>query len=261
MYDLHVRGTEITLSRARAAGVRTVIIASTSGTMALAESGDHVADETNNPPPGLIARLPYYRSKLYGERAALAMDDGDFRVVSINPTLLLGPGDRHGSSTLDVRRFIERPMPVLPAGGISFVDARDVAETMLVAARRGRGGARYLLTACNCTTRTFFARVARVAGVREPLASLPRGAASRRATTWLAGRLEAVLGRDDRNPDAKSLEYAHFNWYADPSRAEAELAWRPRDAMQTLADTVRDLHIRGVVEVPALIHTTGQHSR
>jgi len=47
--------------------------------------------------------------------------------------------------------------------------------------------------------------------------------------------------------DPVSLDMAHFYWYLDASRAEEELGWSPRDPIETLADTVKDLEARGVV--------------
>jgi hypothetical protein len=47
--------------------------------------------------------------------------------------------------------------------------------------------------------------------------------------------------------DPISLDMAHFYWYLDASLAENELGWTPRDPVETLADTVKDLTDRGVV--------------
>nr|WP_255216838.1 NAD-dependent epimerase/dehydratase family protein [Pseudenhygromyxa sp. WMMC2535] len=70
----------------------------------------------------------------------MARDAEDFEVVVVNPALLLGPGDLHGSSTEDVRRALEQRSPVVPAGGYAFVDARDAAEGMILALQKGRAG-------------------------------------------------------------------------------------------------------------------------
>ncbi|MGH7294754.1 MAG: NAD-dependent epimerase/dehydratase family protein, partial [Polyangiaceae bacterium] len=91
LYRLHVEGTKSVLEACEAAGVRRVVIASTSGTIAVSESPEHVATEDDEAPMGLLARWPYYRSKLFAERAALARSREGFEVVSVNPSLLLGP--------------------------------------------------------------------------------------------------------------------------------------------------------------------------
>jgi dihydroflavonol-4-reductase len=247
MYRLHVDGTKITLEALRAAGVRRVAYASTSGTIAISDDPDQVADESSPEPTDLISRWPYYRTKLYGERVALERNAAGFEIVCVNPSLLLGPDDRHGSSTEDVRKFLERKIPFAPAGGIAFVDARDAAAAMIAALVRGRAGERYLVNAANLTLASFFGRLERISGVKAPPLRLPRTSAT------LAGVSADLLSRAAKlvgatSPlDRISAEMAQFFWYCDAGKAASELGWAPRDPNVTLADTVADLRERGVV--------------
>ncbi len=255
LYKLHVEGTKNVLDACIAKNVRRAVVASTSGTVAVSDDPDRVSTEEDETPIGLINRWPYYRSKLFAEQAALerngaAMPNGEsFEVVCVNPTLLLGPGDVNGSSTEDVRLFLERKIPAIPPGGLSYVDARDAAEGMRLAMEKGVSGRRYLLGACNLTLREFFARLERVSGVRAPLIPMIRArqaAAVARAGTRLLEELTTRLGVP-MPVDPISLDMAHFYWYLDASLAESELGWAPRDPVETLADTVKDLEERGVV--------------
>lgn len=247
MTQVNVTGVETTLSACRRAGVRRAVLASTSGTIGVGTDPDYIADERSPAPLEIINKWPYYRSKYYGEQLALELDSPEFEVVIVNPALLLGPGDYQGSSTEDVRRALEQRMPLVPAGGYAFVDARDAAAGMILALAQGRPGQRYLLVSCNCPIRTFFSRVARVAGIEGPVFALPDHAIVERATRWLVRRAQSVLGEDDALPDPVSIEMAQHYWYVDSTLAENELGWRARDPMVTLADTVADLRERGVV--------------
>ena len=252
MTRVNVTGVEVSLDAARRAGVRRVVLASTSGTIGISTQPDAVADETREPPLELINKWPYYRSKYYGEQAALQRNEPpEFEVVIANPALLLGPGDHHGSSTEDVRRVLERHIPVVPSGGYAFVDARDAAAGLILALAKGRPGQRYLLVSCNCTIRTFISRVARVAELDHNVFSLPDRPLIRRATRWLVRQAHEVLGEDDALPDETSIEIAQHYWYVDSTLAEHELGWSSRDPMATLADTVADLRARGVVMMRA----------
>jgi dihydroflavonol-4-reductase len=252
---IHVEGTKNVLDACIAANVPRAVVASTSGTVAVSDDPDHIATEDDEAPIGLLNRWPYYRAKLFAEKAAFERhgaalpNGGTFEVVCVNPTLLLGPGDVNGSSTEDVRLFLERKIPAIPPGGISFVDARDAAEGMRLAMDKGISGRRYLLGACNLTLREFFARLERVSGVRAPLIPMPRtkhGADFASAGAKMLERLTTRLGVP-MPVDPISLDMAHFYWYLDASLAENELGWEPRDPTETLADTVRDLTDRGVV--------------
>ena len=174
LYRVHAEGTKNVLDACAAAAHRRVVVASTSGTVAVSESRDHVATEDDDTPIALVARWPYYRAKLFAERAALARNGPTFEVVCVNPSLLLGPGDLRGSSTQDIRRFLEGHIPAVPAGGLSFVDARDAAAARCLAMERGRAGTRYLIGACNLTVADFFARLSRVSNVPAPWLPLPK---------------------------------------------------------------------------------------
>jgi dihydroflavonol-4-reductase len=229
--------------------VKRVVVASTSGTVAVSAREDFVATEEDEAPIALIGRWPYYRAKLFAERAALAQNGPDFSVICVNPTLLLGPGDLRGSSTEDVRLFLERRIPAVPPGGLSFVDVRDAAEAMCLALEKGVPGARYLIGACNLTVRDFFARLAHVSGVRAPWVPVPKAPELGRAVAGVLGKLGQRLGVP-LPVDPASLDMAQHYWYLDASRAERELGFRPRDPLATLADTVQDLRARGVVWPP-----------
>lgn len=246
LYDLHVEGTKNVLDACVAKGVKRVVVASTSGTIAVSEDPDRVSTEEDVAPIGLLNRWPYYRSKLFAEKVALERNGAELEVVVVNPTLLLGPGDVNGSSTEDVRLFLERKIPAIPPGGLSYVDARDAAEGMRLAMEKGVPGKRYLLGACNMTIREFFARLERVTGVRGPIVPLPRAPEIAKTGAQLLERFATRIGIP-LAVDPISLDMAHFYWYLDASLAENELGWSPRDPTETLVETVKDLEARGVV--------------
>jgi len=245
----NVLGTESALRGLRQAGVRRVVVASTSGTLAVSTDAERVADETCRAPLELIARWPYYRTKLYAERAALdANRPGELEVVIVNPSLLLGPGDLRESSTGDVRLFLERSIPATPAGGMAFVDARDAALGMLQAFERGRAGERYLLNAKNLTVSAFFQRLERISGVKAPLLRLPASRPVALGINQLFTKaVEAIGGRAPVDP--VSVEMAQYFWYCSAEKAERELGFVARDPGETLRDTIEDLVRRRVVAV------------
>lgn len=247
MHRDHVLATESALCALRAAGVQRAVVASTSGTLAVSRESAAIADETCRAPLEIIARWPYYRSKLYAERAALdANHPPEFEVVVVNPSLLLGPGDVRESSTRDVRLFLERSIPAVPAGGMAFVDVRDAALGLLLAFERGRAGERYLLNAKNLSIAAFFRRLSAISGVKGPLVRMP---ASRPLSLGLnrmfTRAIEAIGGRAPL--DEVSVEMAQYFWYCSSEKAERELGFSPRDPGETLRDTVADLLARKVV--------------
>ncbi len=155
---------------------------------------------------------------------------------------MLGPGDRRLSSTGDVRKLMKRQVPVVPKGGINFVDARDAAEATANALEQGRAGERYLLGGPNWTMKEFFARVGRVANVAPPRLSLPA-----RWNKWGASVVEELYRWRGQEPpvDRISVEMSECFWWIDSSKAAAEIGFAARDPQLTLVDTVGYLR-RGV---------------
>src|SRR5204863_7808762 len=143
--------------------VQTIVVASTSGTIAVTKEGDVIPDETFPVPLEIISRWPYYASKTYQEAAALERFTGKgLRLVIMNPSLLLGPGDDRLSSTKVILDFMARKINAVPNGGLNFVDVRDTAEAFRVAMQKGRHGERYLLGAVNWTFVKFVDRLERL---------------------------------------------------------------------------------------------------
>lgn len=249
LYEVHVQGTRCLMEAAAKAGVGRVIVASTSGTIAVSKDPEPVPDERSPEPLELIARWPYYTSKLYEERTAFRLGkDLGLDVVCVNPSLLLGPGDVRLSSVGDVLKLLNRDVPVVPPGGISFVDARDVADAMISAVGRGRPGARYLLGGANLTFAELFDRVSRISGVLAPRVRLPREA------TRLGARVLDAAGKLLKmtpSIDPVSAEMSEVYWYLDDALARTELGFSPRDPFETISDTVLDLKARGLWEPKA----------
>jgi dihydroflavonol-4-reductase len=235
MMRLHVDGTRRVLESMAAAGVRRMILASTSGTIGVS-TREEILDESAPYAEQIVAGWPYYASKIYQER--LAFEHGarlGIEVVAVNPSLLLGPGDRRLSSTGDVRKFIRRQIPTIPDGGINFVDARDAAAATAAALEKGRAGERYLLGGPNWTTKEFFARLGRVANVAPPRFKLPA-----RWNKFGATLVEELYRWRGKEPpvDRISVEMAEHFWWIDSSKAHRELGFEARDPQLTLVDTV-----------------------
>src|SRR5437763_12456264 len=239
MYKLHVDGTRLLCDAATKAGVKTIVLASSSGTIAVSEKSDVIHDETYSPPLDIIARWPYYASKAYQEMAALERFSGkDLRLVIMNPSLLLGPGDDRLSSTKLVLDFMARKLSAVPNGGLNFVDARDAAQAFRIAMQKGRHGQRYLLGAVNWTFVKFFDRLARLTKVASPRLAFPSKFAVAGAHV-----IDSLFRQwNFTSPvQADEVEMAEYFWYFKHDKARRELGFQPRDPGDTLNDTVQYL--------------------
>ena len=235
MYELHVDGTRSLLAEAARQGLSRVVLASSSGTIGVSRER-RVATEEDDYPIETVGRWPYYLSKIYEEKIALEAAGRGLPVVVLNPSLLLGPGDDRLSSTQDVYRFLLGRIPVMPRGGISFVDVRDAAPAFLAALTRGNVGERHLLGAVNWDFTEFFARLGRIA--RQPPPPLRLPSAVKVAAAHLLEKLARARGREPDLP-ASDVEMGEHWFFIDSSKAERVLGFRPRDPGETLTDTVR----------------------
>ena len=191
-----------------------------------ARGADEPADERHEFPPS-AERYVYASTKRAGEQLALEAAAAGRDVVVANPGFLLGPGDVHRVSTWHVGRYLAGTLRFTAPGGLSNVDARDVAAGLVALADRGRRGERYILTSRegNVSHREFFRRLADATGVRRRMLPLPKAAAvlASRAVRWPVA------------PD--EVQAAANWWFFDPGKAERELGFTTRGLEETLLDT------------------------
>ncbi len=238
MNKIHLEGTRLLCEAATEAGVQTMVLASSSGTIAVSED-EQIVDETFPQPIDILTRWAYYASKYYQERAALENFAGDGqKLVIINPSLLLGPDDERLSSTKPVLDFLGRKIPYCPSGGLNFVDARDAAAAFIAALEKGQHQEKYLLGRANMTFEQFFGRLERLSGVSAPMLKVPKKLAMAGSSmissiykNW--GKASPVMPNE--------VEQAEYFWYFDSTKAEEELGFAPRDPQETLQDTINYL--------------------
>ena len=137
-----------------------------------------------------------------------------------------------------MRNFLRKQIPVVPTGGMNFVDVRDAADATAAALTRGRAGERYLLGGPNWTMKDFFGKLSRVSKVSPPHLRLPKT-----LNRWGASLMAEIARKAGREPtvDRISVEMAEHYWWFDSSKAEAELGFASRDPLLTLHDTVEYL--------------------
>ena len=235
MNKIHLEGTRILCEAATEAGVGTMVLASSSGTIAVSED-EQIVDETFPQPIDILTRWAYYASKYYQERAALENFKAEGqKLVIMNPSLLLGPDDERLSSTKPVLDFLGKKIPYSPSGGLNFVDARDTAAAFISALEKGKHQEKYLLGSANMTFEQFFGRLERLSGVSAPKLRVPKklvmtGSSIINSLYKNWGKASPVKPNE--------VEQAEYFWYCDSTKAEEELGFTPRDPQETLQDTI-----------------------
>jgi dihydroflavonol-4-reductase len=231
MYVVNVDGTRNVFNAAQKAGVQRVVFTSSGAAVGMRADGTP-ADESTwfnlNP-----ARFPYGHTKFLAEAEAARAVKHGLDVVTVNPSIVMGPGDINqisGSTLIELRRG---SIPAIPAGGATLIDVRDVAAAHLAAAERGRTGERYLLGAYDLSWRELMPIAAQVVGVQPPPFVLPGMFAE--PLGWLIDLLRAL--RVPIPLDGNQMRLSAKNIFFDCHKAWHELGKPQISLHQMLTDT------------------------
>jgi dihydroflavonol-4-reductase len=162
-----VEGTERVIAAARRAGVRRMVL--TSSTVAVTaglDSGKYGPDSWSDVDAGIGA---YAKSKTLAERAAWkAVEGGPMELVVINPGGVFGPSlgaKLEGQSVAMMTDMISGKIPMIPDVAMGMVDVRDVARLHVRALTApGVAGKRFIAATAEPVEMATVARVLREAG-------------------------------------------------------------------------------------------------
>ena len=231
---VNVEGTRNALAACRSAGVERVVFVSSVAAVGPAATPAYPRTEGAWMIDGDDGRpdFRYARSKAAGEQLALEAAADGLDVVVANPGFAIGPGDVHRVSSWPVEEYLRGRLRFTIDGGLSYVDARDIAAGLLLTEERGRTGERYILTndEGNLSHRDFFARVGRVTGKPRRQVHLSKGILLPVLRAGTALRLPLPL-------DADELASSSRWWFYTAAKARSELGFATRPVDDTIRDT------------------------
>lgn len=232
MFEVNVEGTRKVLTAAQETGVKRVVFTSSAAAIGLLEDGQP-ADETvefNLPPE----RFPYGYSKHLAEGVVREFEERGLDVVTVNPVIIMGPGDMNlisGTFILQIHR-LQWTVPVT-SGGVAVIDVRDVARLHIAAAEKGRSGERYILSTANYSNREWFSMIAETMDVGKPFMPMPN-----LALPVIAGGIDVLRRVGISTPiDANQARLGGRNVFFDAGKADTELGKPQIDMRDSLRDT------------------------
>ena len=241
---VNVGGVRNVIDTCRAAGVRRLVY--TSSVHAIAEpSHGTVIDESQPFDPDQVLG-DYARSKA---RATLLLLDevrkGGLDAVVCCPTGVIGPWDYRisniGQLILD---FASGHLRSYVRGAYDFVDVRDVATGLILAAERGQSGRHYILCGAQVQVPELMKELERNIGYKAPGYEIPSGIA--RAAGVLAGVYYRVMRR---RPvfTAYSIDVLTSNSQVSSARAREELGFTARRWQDSIRDHVEWFRAEGML--------------
>ncbi|OIQ87727.1 3 beta-hydroxysteroid dehydrogenase/delta 5--_4-isomerase [mine drainage metagenome] len=231
-----VGGTRHVLEAAASAGVRRVVITSSSVVFGSSPT-PFVRDETaalGHVNVDGFVEPPYVASKVKQDR--LAADLGrslGIEMVFVCPTMTMGAhATTLGPSNGLIVAYLADSLRMTYPGGCNIVSARDVAAGHRLAALHGAAGEHYLLGGDNLTWQQVHALIAELCGVEAPRVRINHTMA------YCAATLEEMRAELQRRAPLTTRDQARmvgrYYWYSHakaaaigfaPTPARAALAW------------------------------------
>jgi nucleoside-diphosphate-sugar epimerase len=192
-HTVNVHGTECTMNAALEAGVRRVVLVSSSVTIG-ERPGSWGTERTVHRGYTLTA---FERSMLAAEQTALRYRSKGIEVVIVNPGLVIAPGDTGWLGRL-LTDFVTGRRRFASRSPLGWISVRDAAMGAILAAEHGHSGSRYILAGETFTMRDVMSLVTKYSRQPRPQSlppSLTFGAAalSSAAAKLLGGRPHVPL--------------------------------------------------------------------
>ena len=242
MYAANVDGTRELLRLARESGVPRVVYTSSVATMGFKSDGSVVNEDT---PVSLADMIGHYkRSKFLGEQEAIKAAAGGQRVIILNPTTPIGPGDAKPTPTgRIIVDFLNRKFPAYVDTGLNLVEVDEVARMHFVAFDRGTPGRRYILGGENLTLKQILDRMSAITGLPSPTMKVPHAVA-----IGFAFFDETITGRLLKKEPRATVEAVRMGkkmMFASSTRAEQDLGFRILPIYHALRSAIDWFVIRG----------------
>lgn len=237
----NVDGTRTLLQIARRAGVARFVYTSS---VAVYGAVEQQAIFEALPRGALHEPIAYGRSKALAEKLVLeAAGQGDIEAVVLQPSHILGPGDRHNWARLALL-IDQGRLPGVPPGSGCFADVRAVARAHLAAAAYGSNGECYLLGGVQAGFLELAELIAHELRRPAPMRALPRRLLMLYA--HLGEALALISGREPQiSRDGVAL--ACQRMLVDDRKAIAALGYHHTPLPALVRDTVAWLRVQGLL--------------
>ncbi|MEM8800623.1 MAG: NAD-dependent epimerase/dehydratase family protein [Pseudomonadota bacterium] len=224
-HRVNMEGTRILLDVVRAEDDTPKLIATSTEVILRGFNMSTDKPLTESEPPPSIDDLagPYSRSKFEADRLVrdYAADGGD--VVSLYPTVPIGPGDVNMTApTAMLEMFLKKPPPAYLPVTLDLVPVGAVARAHILAAEKARAGARYLISGSPYRFEDLMAAATKKTGLKMPNAKVPYRIAL--MSGYLGEALAKITGKAPA-ATREGVRLAKYSWRMEASHARDDLGW------------------------------------
>lgn len=165
MFKINVEGTANIVNACLKMGVPHLLHVSSVAAIGK-DKNKYIVDETSSV-INLETATRYARSKYLSELEVWRGDTEGLKVIIVNPSLVIGPGDWTKSST-KIFKYIWDENRFYTGGVVNFVDVRDVSNAVIRLMEAKLFGERFIINAGSVSYKELFDKIADAFGKRRP---------------------------------------------------------------------------------------------
>ena len=232
MYRVNVEGSRNVARAALKARVKRMVHTASVHAFRREPHGVTMDERTPLSPAGTAGA--YDRTKAEGVQAVLEVVNEGLDAVIVCPSGVIGPHDYFGSEMGElVKTFATGKMNFIVNGAYDFVDVRDVARGMILAAEKGRAGEKYILSGEQVSLRWLLNKTQQIAGRRSPTVVIPY-----KVALFFSRYTHYFYRRLNKTPQFTpySLITVVENSRFSRAKAEKELGYYPRPLEESIRD-------------------------
>ncbi|MBL8498943.1 NAD-dependent epimerase/dehydratase family protein [Nitrosomonas sp. JL21] len=236
MHKINVTGTEALILAAAEANLKRIVYTSSVAALGLLSDGSPANEET--PSDYSAIRGNYKRSKYQAEQTVKQLTmKHQLPLIIVNPSTPIGPGDIRPTPT--GRIVLDTLMGRMPAyvdTGLNIAHVDDIAEGHLLALRQGQFGQQYILGGDNLTLFQILQYIDEISGTSQNRINIPTNIMLPLA--WCMEKIAVLTHREPR-ATVDSIHMAKKLMFFSSLKAERELGYRHRPAIEALRDAVK----------------------
>jgi len=237
IHDVNVNGTKNIIEACKAHGVRRLVHVSSVHAIPILPEGQVMEEVCSFCPDSVHGQ--YAKTKAEATQLVLDAAKEGLDAVVVHPAGIIGPNapDR-GNIPSMLKKLARGRFRVAVRGGFDFVDVRDVAEGILLAAQKGKSGEAYILSNRFIDLREFFDTFSDEAGLKRLKLYLPlflaRIAAPFAELYYRLAKKTPVFTSYSLITLSKNALYSH-------EKATRELGYSTRNLRETMRDIAAGL--------------------
>ncbi len=234
LQEVNVKGTQNIIEACAKGRVKRLVYVSSIHALKEAPHGTVITEAQPFDPAAVLG--DYAKTKAEATLRVLDAIKNGLDAVIVCPTGVIGPYDYRVSDMGQlILRYTRNKMKACIEGAYDFVDVRDVARGIILAAEKGKKGESYILSGERITVRDMFSFLEKITGIRAPKfevsCRLARLVGIMATPFYLLTKTKPLITKD-------SIDVLASNSFISSEKAKRELGYSSRPIRESLVDSV-----------------------